>query len=168
MSAPAAPSDRLSVTAGARLNIAQINLQDQSGESPQLTGSNQFQHFNPTVGATYKITPNLTAYADYEIANRAPTPLELGCSSPTSPCQLDTFLVADPPLKQVVSHTIEGGLRGPFGTDTKTGLLTWGLGAIDTVSDDDIINVAAQLGEVSNFAFFQNFGKTERKRIAMA
>jgi iron complex outermembrane recepter protein len=158
-------TNRLSVTAGARFNIAQINVQDQSGESPQLTSSNQFQHFNPMVGATYKITPNLTAYADYAIANRAPTPLELGCSSPTNPCMIDTFLVADPPLKQVVSHTIEGGLRGTFGTDAKTGLLTWGVGVFDTVSDDDIINVAAQLGEVANFGFFQNFGKTERKGI---
>jgi iron complex outermembrane recepter protein len=84
-------TNRLSVTAGARFNIAQINLQDKSGESPQLTSSNQFQHFNPMVGATYKITPNLTAYADYAIANRAPTPLELGCSSPTNPCMIDTF-----------------------------------------------------------------------------
>jgi iron complex outermembrane recepter protein len=158
-------TNRLSVTAGARFNIAQINVQDQSGESPQLTSNSQFQHFNPMVGATYKITPNLTAYADYAIANRAPTPLELGCSSPTNPCQIDTFLVADPPLKQVVSHTIEGGLRGTFGMDAKTGLLTWGLGAFDTVSDDDIINIAAQLGEVANFGFFQNFGKTERRGI---
>jgi iron complex outermembrane recepter protein len=158
-------TNRLSVTAGARFNIAQINLQDQTGESPQLTSSNQFQHFNPMVGATYKITPNLTAYADYAIANRAPTPLELGCASATNPCQIDTFLVADPPLKQVVTHTVEAGLRGTFGTDAKTGLLTWGVGAFDAVSDDDIINVAAQLGEVANFGFFQNFGKTERKGI---
>jgi iron complex outermembrane recepter protein len=158
-------TNRLSVTAGARLNIAQINLQDESGENPLVNGNNQFQHFNPMVGATYKITPNLTAYADYAIANRAPTPLELGCSSPTNPCQIDTFLVADPPLKQVVTHTVEAGLRGTFGTDAKTSLLTWSLGAFDAVSDDDIINVAAQLGEVANFGFFQNFGKTERKGI---
>jgi iron complex outermembrane recepter protein len=158
-------TNRLSVTAGARFNIAQINLQDESGENPLINGNNQFQHLNPMVGATYKITPNLTAYADYAIANRAPTPLELGCSSPTNPCQIDTFLVADPPLKQVVTHTIEAGLRGTFGTDAKTGLLTWGLGAFDAISEDDIINVAAQLGEVANFGFFQNFGRTERKGI---
>jgi iron complex outermembrane recepter protein len=155
----------LSVTAGARFNIAQINLQDESGENPLINGNNQFQHFNPMVGATYKITPNLTAYADYAIANRAPTPLELGCSSPSHPCMIDTFLVADPPLQQVVTHTVEAGLRGTFGTDAKTGLLTWGLGAFDTVSDNDIVNVAAQLGEVANFGFFQNIPKTERKGI---
>ena len=48
----------------------------------------------------------------YSEANRAPTPLELGCSSPTTPCMIDNFLIADPPLKQVVSHTYEAGLRG--------------------------------------------------------
>jgi iron complex outermembrane recepter protein len=159
-------TNRLSVTAGARFNIAQINLQDETGESPQLTGDNYYQHLNPMVGATYKITPNVTAYADYAVANRAPTPLELECSSPTQPCQVDTFLVADPPLKQVVSYTIEGGLRGGFGTDAKTGQLTWGLGAFDTVSDDDIIQLAAPInGPVANFGFFQNFGKTERKGV---
>ena len=67
------------------------------------------------IGATYKITPNVTAYAGYSEANRAPTPLELGCSDPAHPCMIDNFLVADPPLKQVVSHTFEAGLRGSFG-----------------------------------------------------
>jgi iron complex outermembrane recepter protein len=158
-------TNRLSITAGARFNIAQINVQDESGESPQLTGDNYYQHFNPMIGATYKITPNVTAYADYAIANRTPTPLELGCSSPVNPCMIDTFLVSDPPLKQVVSHTIEAGFRGSFGQDKKTGQVTWGVGVYDTISDNDIINVAAQLGEVSNFGFFQNFGETERKGV---
>ncbi|MBO0750957.1 MAG: TonB-dependent receptor, partial [Bradyrhizobiaceae bacterium] len=157
---------RLSITAGARFNIARINLQDQTGVNGLINGNNQFQHLNPMIGATYKITPNLTAYADYAIANRAPTPLELGCSDPNHPCQIDNFLVADPPLKQVVTHTIEGGLRGTVGTNAKTGRLTWSLGVFDAVNDDDIINVAATLGgPVANFGFFQNFGKTERKGV---
>jgi iron complex outermembrane receptor protein len=65
----------------------------------------------------------------------------------------------------VVSHTVEAGFRGSFGKDAKTDVLTWGLGVFDTMSDDDIINIAAQLGEVANFGFFQNFGKTERRGI---
>ena len=44
-------------------------------------------------------------------SNRAPTPLELGYSSSPQPCQIDNFLVSDPPLRQVVSRTIEAGLR---------------------------------------------------------
>src|SRR5215475_13748737 len=160
-------TNRLSVTAGGRFNLAQINLEDQTGQNPDLSSSNQFQRFNPMVGATYKITPNISAYADYAEANRAPTPLELGCSSPQTPCMIDTFLVADPPLKQVVSHTVEAGLRGSFGTDPKTGLLTWGLGVYRTLSDDDIIEVGAPSvgGQVANFGFFENFGKTQRQGV---
>jgi iron complex outermembrane receptor protein len=157
-------TNRLSVTAGGRFNLAQIDLQDQTGESPLLNSSNTFQRFNPVIGATYKVTPNLTVYAGYSEANRAPTPLELGCSDPNHPCMIDSFLVADPPLKQVVAHTIEAGLRGGYGTDPKTGRMTWGIGVFHTLSDDDIIEVASPFG-VNNFGFFQNAGKTLRQGI---
>ena len=157
-------TNRLSVTAGGRFNLAQIDLQDQTGINPLLTSSNNFQRFNPVIGATYKITPNVTVYAGYSEANRAPTPLELGCSDPAHPCMIDTFLVADPPLKQVVAHTVEVGLRGRFGQDAKTGLLTWGIGAFHTLSDDDIIQVVSPIG-VNNFGYFQNAGQTLRQGI---
>jgi iron complex outermembrane receptor protein len=157
-------TNRLSVTAGGRFNLAQIDLQDQTGTNPLLDSSNRFQRFNPVIGATYKITPNLTAYAGYSEANRAPTPLELGCSDPNHPCIIDSFLVADPPLKQMVSHSVEAGLRGGYGKDAKTGQLTWTLGAFHTLSDDDIIEVASPLG-VNNFGFFQNAGTTLRQGI---
>jgi iron complex outermembrane receptor protein len=157
-------TNKLSVTAGGRFNFAQIILRDQTGTNPLLDGNNTFQRFNPVIGATYKITPNLTAYAGYSEANRAPTPLELGCSDPNHPCVIDSFLVADPPLKQVVSHTIEAGLRGGYGKDAKTGQFTWGLGVFHTLSDDDIIEVASPLG-VNNFGFFQNAGNTLRQGI---
>jgi iron complex outermembrane recepter protein len=157
-------TNRLSITAGGRFNLAQIDLQDQTGTNPLLNSSNRFQRFNPVIGATFKVTPNLTAYAGYSEANRAPTPLELGCSDPNHPCVIDSFLVADPPLKQVVSHTIEAGVRGNYGKDAKTGLVTWGLGVFRTLSDDDIIEVASPLG-VNNFGFFQNAGKTLRQGV---
>ena len=105
-------TSKLSLTTGARLNIAQINLQDETGANPLLNSSNRFHRINPVIGATYKFNPNLTVYGGYSESNRAPTPLELGCSSPTNPCIIDNFLIADPPLKQVVSHTYEAGLRG--------------------------------------------------------
>jgi len=107
-------TSRLSVTAGARYNFAQINLNDELGNNSALNGNNTYTHFNPMIGATYKITPNLTLYGDYAVANRAPTPLELACSEPTRPCLIDNALVADPPLQQVVSYTYEAGLRGQF------------------------------------------------------
>ena len=156
-------TSKLSVTAGGRFNIAQINLQDETGQSPLLNGSDRFQRLNPVIGATYKLTSALTAYAGYSEANRAPTPLELGCSSPTNPCMIDNFLIADPPLKQVVAHTYEAGLRGRFTAPNNKGQLTWSLGVFHTLSSDDIINVASPA--IQGFGFFQNAGKTLRQGI---
>jgi len=156
-------TSRLSVTAGGRYNFAQINLQDQTGTNPQLDSSNQFQRFNPVVGATYKLTPNLTGYAGYSEANRAPTPLELGCSDPAHPCIIDNFLTADPPLKQVIAHTIEVGLRASYGAASDKDRLAWGLGIFRTENTDDILNIAS--AAVQGFGFFQNAGTTLRQGI---
>jgi iron complex outermembrane receptor protein len=156
-------TSKLSITTGARFNIAQINLADETGTDPLLTSSNRFQRVNPVVGATYKFTPNLTGYAGYSEANRAPTPLELGCSDPTHPCMIDNFLISDPPLKQVVSHTYEAGLRGSFGASVQKGQLTWGLGVFRTETTDDIINIAS--AAVPMFGYFQNAAKTLRQGV---
>ncbi|VIO79415.1 TonB-dependent receptor [Bradyrhizobium ivorense] len=157
-------TNKFAVTAGGRFNLAQIDLQDQTGTNPLLNSSNRFQRLNPVIGGTYKITPNLTVYAGYSEANRAPTPLELGCSDPARPCVIDSFLIADPPLKQVVAHTVEAGLRGSWGRDARTGVLSWGLGGFRTLSDDDIIRVTSPLG-TGNFGYFQNAGQTLRQGI---
>ena len=103
-------TDRFSISGGGRFNYASINLQDQIGTD--LNGSHTFSRFNPMIGGTYKITPEVTAYAGYSEANRAPTPLELACADPARPCIVAAFLIADPPLKQVVSRTVEAGFRG--------------------------------------------------------
>ena len=38
---------------------------------------------------------------------RAPTPVELTCADPAAPCHLPNIFLADPPLKKVVSRTLE-------------------------------------------------------------
>jgi iron complex outermembrane receptor protein len=172
-------TSQLSLTAGGRFNLAQINLQDQTGTNPLLNSRNQYSRFNPVIGLTYRITPNVTAYAGYSEANRAPTPLELGCSDPANPCQIDNFLISDPPLKQVVSHTIEGGLRGEFSGGAAAAesiplkapakvvengwRLRWGLSLFRTRNTDDIISIAS--AAVPNFGFFQNAGTTLRQGV---
>jgi iron complex outermembrane recepter protein len=155
-------TSQLSVTAGARFNIAQIDLLDQTGAEPLLNSASHYQRLNPVIGATYKFTPNLTGYAGYSEANRAPTPLELGCSSPTNPCIVDNFLIADPPLKQVISHTYEAGLRGHVGASPQTGQIDWTLGSFYTLLRDDIINVA---GTQPMTGYFKNAGNTLREGI---
>jgi len=151
---------RFSVTAGGRFNFAQINLQDEIGDDPLLTGKHTYSHFNPSIGATYKITPNLTVYGGYSVANRAPTPLELECSDPVRPCLIDNALVGDPNLKQVVSHTLEAGLRGHF--DIAKGQLKWSAGVYHALNIDDIINVASP---IIGHEFFQNGGNTLRQGV---
>ena len=153
-------TSRLSVTAGARFNFAQINLRDELGDDPLLTGSHSYSHFNPSIGATYKITPNVTVFGGYAVANRAPTPLELECSDPTRPCLLDNSLVGDPNLKQVVSHTVEAGLRGNFAIGK--GQFNWNVDGYYALNTDDIINVASP---IIGHEFFQNGGNTLRQGI---
>ena len=132
------------------------------GNDDSLKGFHNYDRFNPVIGATFKITPNINAYGSYAEANRAPTPLELSCSDPVRPCLIDASLVGDPPLKQVVAHTYEGGLRGNFETGDKKGLLTWNLGLFHTENVNDIISVASP---IIGHSFFQNAGNTLRRGI---
>jgi outer membrane receptor protein involved in Fe transport len=147
-----------SITAGGRFNVANINLQDQIGTA--LNGSDTYTRFNPIIGGTYRITPGLTAYAGYSEANRAPTPLELGCADPAHPCIIASFLVSDPPLKQVVSHTWEAGLRGA--QELQFGTLGWKLGGFRADNTDDILAIPSLL---QGFGYFQNVGSTRRQGI---
>jgi iron complex outermembrane receptor protein len=155
-------TSRLSITVGGRYNVAQIGLRDALGNNDALNGNHNYSRFNPVIGATFKITPNVTAYAGYSEANRAPTPLELGCADPLHPCLLDNALVGDPPLKQVVSHTYEAGLRGRFDIGDKKGSLTWNFGVFRAENTDDIISVASP---IPGHQFFQNGGNTLRRGI---
>ena len=112
-------------------------------------------------GFTYKILPELmTFYAGYSEANRAPTPLELGCSNPLRPCLLEGFLVSDPPLNQVVARTREAGLRGNINTAGGRG--DWKLGLFRTDSESDIIQVASVL---QGRGVFQNVPATRRQGL---
>ena len=152
--------ERVSATAGARLNIASIGISDTLGTSPDLNSNQTYTHLNPVSGLTYKITPNLTGYFGYSQSNRAPTPLELSCSNPANPCLLENFLVSDPPLKQVVATTYEAGLRQ--GLTLGGGKLEWKAALFRTNTSDDIINVASV---IQGRGFFQNVPGTRRQGL---
>ena len=151
---------RLSVTGGGRFNFAQIILTDELGNDPLLNGSHDYMHFNPMIGATYKLAPTITLYGDFAESNRTPTPLELGCSNPLQPCLIDNALVGDPNLQQVVTYTFEAGLRGHF--DIVKGQLNWAVGAYHALNTNDIINVASS---IPGHEYFQNAGNTLRQGI---
>ena len=150
----------LAITASARYNITNVDLVDQLGTS--LTGSNRFVHFNPAIGATYKLLPSMTLYGGWSVNNRAPTASEIECSDPLTPCLLPTNLAGDPPtLKQVISHTSELGLRGKVSAAGGGAEVTWNLSVFRTVLHDDIYGIATSVAS----GFFQNIGDTRRQGI---
>jgi len=150
-------TDAFAITGGGRFNVARISLEDQIGTA--LNGDHTFSRFNPVIGGTYKITPELTAYAGYSEANRVPTPLELSCADPNNPCIIGAFLISDPTLKQVVSHTVEAGFRGT--KELSIGSLGWKIGGFRATNTDDILAVA--VAGRQGFGFFQNVGSTRRQ-----
>jgi iron complex outermembrane receptor protein len=153
-------TSRFAVTASARYNIAEIDLYDQRGTN--LNGSNRFTHFNPALGATYKISSGVTVYGGYSVTNRTPNASEIECSDPLLPCLLPANLAGDPPvLKQVIAHTYELGTRGQFAPPAGTGVLAWNLSLFRTDLDNDIYAISTSIST----GFFQNIGSTRRQGI---
>jgi len=158
-------TDRLALTVGGRFNYAQTKIKNNtdSEELEALNGTNTFNRFNPMAGLTYQLAPGLSLYGGYSEANRAPTPAEIACSDPELPCIIESFLTADPPLKQVVSRTVELGIRGEQGLGWTGDRLNWSLGVFRTLYTDDILSVA---DETSNGrGYFLNAGDTLRQGV---
>jgi iron complex outermembrane receptor protein len=151
---------RLSLTLSGRYNHARLKTTDRTGTSPDLYGRHRFDRFNPAAGLSWRVVGGVTLYAGYAEANRAPTPLELACSDPLRPCLLENALVADPPLKQVVAHTFEGGLRG--WEKLADGGLSWRLGLYRTDNDDDIVALSSAIQGRGSYA---NVPKTRRQGV---
>jgi outer membrane receptor protein involved in Fe transport len=152
-------TSQLSANVSGRFNAEQTDLNDLLGTG--LSGNHSYTRFNPGVGVTYRFSPAISAYASYSESNRAPTPAELSCASPESPCSLANFFTGDPDLKQVVSHTIEAGVRGrlaPF----PSAKLDWNLSLFHSDLDDDIEFVQSI---VLGRGFFQNVGATRRQGV---
>ena len=151
------------LTLGGRYNLAQIELADNTGFFSELNSKQTYQRFNPMVGATYKLVPGLSIYGGYSEANRAPTAAELACANPNNPCLIESFLTDDPPLKQVVSHTFEAGLRGQIvGGSGMPARLRWNLGVFHALNENDIISVASP---EAGRGYFINAGNTLRRGV---
>lgn len=125
-----------------------------------LTGDHRYSRFNPAVGLTYNPSEGFGAYAAYNEGSRAPSAIEIGCSDPENPCRLPNALAGDPPLNQVVTRTLEAGMRG-----SAFGKLSWRLGGFRAENADDIMFVA---DNASGYGYFKNFGRTRRQGIELA
>jgi outer membrane receptor protein involved in Fe transport len=124
-----------------------------------LTGRHVFDRFNPAVGLTFKPVGTVNAYFSYSEGNRAPTSVELGCADPNTPCKLPNAMAGDPPLKQVVTRTVEFGIRG--GSESA---FHWSAGYFRSANRDDILFVASPQ---TGFGYFKNFGKTLRQGLEL-
>jgi len=155
-------TDAWTVSLSGRYNHARVRIADRTGNDARLNGDFTFSRFAPAIGINYKPSPAMTAYATYNEGMRAPSPVELTCADAAAPCKLPNIFLADPPLRKVVSHTVEAGARGKWGAD-----LEWAAAAYRTDLDDDIQFIASGSGAI-NAGFFQNVGRTRRQGVELA
>jgi iron complex outermembrane receptor protein len=149
----------LTLTAGLRLNVADINSNDRTGTAPELTGAHNFTRANPLVGLTWDSGLGLTLHGGYSESSRAPTALELSCADPNRPCLLENSLTADPPLNQVTASTYEAGMRLP-GLDVLGGTLSGEVSYFHTDINDDIV---ALTSNILGRGYFVNIPGTRRE-----
>jgi len=153
--------ERWTLTLAGRYNRARIDVNDRSGEDPGLDSASTFSRLNPAFGVNFNPSPAVTAYASYSEGMRAPSPVELTCADAQAPCKLPNVFLTDPPLRKVVSRTIEAGARGRHGSG-----VDWSAAVYRTDLDDDIAFITTGQGAVSS-GFFQNIGKTRREGIEL-
>ena len=154
--------DNLHFTMSGRFNTTSVRNRDEihaDGDPASLSGDHRFKRFNPAIGLTYSPTKAVNTYIGYSESSRAPTAVELGCANPDQPCKLPNALAGDPPLSQVVTRTIELGVRG-----TAPSGVQWNAGVFRGQNTDDILFVA---DNQSGFGYFKNFGKTRRQGLEL-
>lgn len=162
-------TDKFHLTFSGRYNHIRIKLKDHmeadentdkfvTGDTDSATHS--FNRFNPAIGFNYNPSQALSFYGSYNQGMRAPTPIELSCADPLTPCRLPTDFLADPPLKPVVSKTWEAGVRGAWSSDWR-----WNAGVFTSTLTDDIQFIST--GNSFNLGYFDNVGETRRQGIEL-
>ena len=152
----------LQITVAGRFNDTRVGTVDDGritlGLPTTLDGEGRYRKFNPAAGFTWQVTPTYTAYGSLSQGNRAPSPIELGCSDPANACVLPNALQSDPPLNQVVSRTLEAGVRGTFASQGR-----WNASLFRTVNRDDLLFIGNGLAA----GYFTNFGRTLRQGLEL-
>lgn len=165
-------SDSLTLTLSGRYNDVEVTLRDRSGERPELNGDHEFSRFNPGLGFTYGVNDELTIYGSYSESNRVPTPIELACNEGVFElarefaiadgedpddiefeCRLPNAFLADPFLEDVVTKSIEAGVRGTIGG------IRYQAGVFTATNTDDILFQTTG----RSTGLFANVDKTQRR-----
>lgn len=153
-------SDSLKLNIAGRFNDDHIIMEDliDDGEG-SLDGDHKFSQFNPAVSLDFMLSDNQSMNIGWSQASRTPSPAELSCADENDPCRLPNGFVADPPLDQVVTKTIELSYQGNFDA----------LGVYANLfrsdSEDDII--FQQAGSIASRGYFINIDKTIRKGLEL-
>jgi len=156
-------SEKVTLSAGLRYDNSQVRNSDAitpAGAPGSLSGNHRFDHVNPGFSIVWQFDSAVSFYASASQASRAPSAIELGCADPDNPCRLPNSMAGDPPLDQVVTRTLEAGLRG-----TGSSALQWSAGVFTADSHDDILFVS---GDQAGFGYFRNFGKTRRQGLELS
>lgn len=149
-------SDRTHVNAALRWNrsrVANTLSTAEDGDKPREEFT--YTKANPFLGITHVFDGGLTLFAAASQSNRAPTVMELGCADPEEPCRLPTGLQGDPFLEQVVSRTLEGGVRWTSASDVFVSASLY-----RTDNRDDILFLRAPNTQQG---YFSNFDKTRHQ-----
>ena len=144
---------RVTLSGGFRYDYIRIPFEDVLDSSADTTSS--FRRLSPRGGLSVELGSGASAYASVGQSFRAPAVLELACADETAACPLPFALGDDPPLKPVVSTTVETGVqlvRGPA-------IVSASLYRTAVRDDISFIQSANAVFE----GFFKNIGDTRRE-----
>ena len=147
----------LYATMSASYNVSELQITDRTGTQPALDGRHRFSRLLPAAGLAYAPRAGESYYTNASWGMRAPTAIELTCADPNAPCRLPSVFLADPPLKAVLSRTLEAGVRRPLGAS-----MTLAAAVYRTDLENDI-QFASAGGGALNAGFFQNVDRTRRQ-----
>ncbi len=152
----------LALTVGGRYNFARVQIH---GRHRHRTAAQRRQHLPALQPDGRRHVPAESRARRSMPAMRRPTARRRRPSSParirTSHVLLESFLTADPPLDQVVSHTWELGLRGRM-QGVSNERFEWSAGLFRALNSDDIYQIA---DEISGRGYFDNVGDTLRQGV---
>lgn len=170
-------TEALSLTVSARFNDTGIKLRDRSGARPELNGDHSFSRVNPALGFSYDINSLQNIYGSYSESNRVPTPIELACNEGVFEvaqqyaiargddpddidfeCRLPNAFLADPPLDDVVTKSVELGLRGDWADGN------YQIAVFNADNQDDIIFQTTG----RSTGLFANVDNTRRRGVDMS
>ena len=147
------------LTLSARFNHARVGNTLTNDNGPQPAESFTYRKLNPAIGIVQEIGAGATVFANVAQSNRVPTVIELGCADPAQPCRLPVGLQSDPFLEQVVSRTVEAGLRW------RTDAAALSVSLYRTRNTNDILFLSAGS---SQQGYFKNFERTRHQGLDFA